>query len=360
MCFETDESPTLSRQVVADVGGTFARFAEVDGALRPVRERVLVCADHEDFETLFKAYLDTVHGERPLRAAVAIANPICGDKIAMTNSDWSFSIDRVRRQLALDELWFVNDFTAQAMALPWLHADDVVPIGGVSKAPSGTKAVLGPGTGLGVSGLIDVGGNWIPLASEGGHATVSPVNPRETAIVGMCQRRFEHVSVERLISGNGLENLYSAICQLNDLPVAQLSAADISQRAVARTDVSCIEALETFCSLLGTTAGNLALTLGATGGVYVSGGILPRLGSYLANSSFRERFEAKGRLSSYLARIPTYLVRAPNPALLGLAKAFGPFQAFIEDFRALTGQPLATGNHADSLSRPSSRVRQPT
>jgi len=184
-------------------------------------------------------------------------------------------------------------------------------------------APIGPGTGLGVSGLLrSTSGSWVPLAGEGGHVTLPAHDDREHAVISWLRERFGHPSAERAVSGQGLENLYQALCALDGLPNEALTAAEVSRRGLAGNDPACAEALTLFCAFLGTVSGNLALTLGATGGVYVGGGIVPRLGRFFDDSPFRARFEAKGRFSSLLAGIPVYVIDAAvSPALLGASQA---------------------------------------
>jgi glucokinase len=318
-------------RLIADIGGTNARFALIgtDGA--PRDERALPGADYPDIVSAIEAYLAQVDTPRPSIAAIAIANPITGDRVKMTNHSWEFSIEETRQRLGLNRLLLINDFTAQAMAVPWLAPADVHVVGGGTAVENGAMGVLGPGTGLGVSGLIRAGDLWIPLQGEGGHVSVSPGNPREAEILRVTWQRFEHVSAERLVSGMGLQNLHHAISVLEGRESESLTPAEISQRGQDGADSVCAEALETFCALLGSVAGNLALTLGATGGVYIGGGIVSRLGNYFDTSPFRQRFEAKGRFAAYLAAIPTYVIHARNPAFTGIAKVFGPYRSMFEN-----------------------------
>jgi glucokinase len=182
--------------------------------------------------------------------------------------------------------------------------------------------LLGPGTGLGVSGLTVAGGIQTPIQGEGGHVTLPATNGREYALLAHLWRQFPHVSAERLLSGPGIELLYRSLCEVDGLPVEALSAQQITTRGLAQTAGPCRNTLEQFCAWLGTVAGDLALTLGARGGVYIGGGIVPRLGGFFAQSAFRARFEAKGRYAGYLAAIPVFVIHAPHPALLGCARAF--------------------------------------
>ena len=317
MVKDSVDAPNL----IADIGGTNARFALAFPDGRIGSECILSGADYPDLIQAAAAYLREVAGPRPRRAAVAVATPISGDWIQFTNSPWSFSTEAARQALGLEQLLIINDFTALALALPLLGPDERRQVSegtAVEKAPIG---LIGPGTGLGVSGLVWSGHHWIPLETEGGHVTFSACDEREWAIYRVLQRRFDHVSPERLLSGPGLVNLYTALAELEGWSAEDLVPADITDRALTGSCRHCVEVLELFCGMLGTAAGNLALTLGARGGVYIGGGIVPRLGDFFDRSAFRARFEAKGRFSDYLATIPTWVITAANPALRGVAAA---------------------------------------
>jgi glucokinase len=242
----------------------------------------------------------------------------------MTNNHWQFSIEATRQALGLDSLLMLNDWEAMAMAAPALSGNDLEQIGSGEPVPNAPKGLIGPGTGLGVSSLVrSRQGDWVPIAGEGGHVSLSPTSEREADILRLLWQTYPHVSAERVISGMGLENLYHAICQLNGTEPEALVAAQVSERGLATSDVACEEALACMCRLLGNAAANLALTLGARGGVYIGGGVIGRLGDYFARSGFRAAFEAKGRFASYMQRIPTYVIRAEQPALIGCAMALG-------------------------------------
>jgi glucokinase len=219
-------------------------------------------------------------------------------------------------------LILVNDFTALAMAIRHLPANEIEQVGGGQAVPGAPLALLGPGTGLGVSGLIPGGDHWIPLQGEGGHVTLSVMNEREAAVWQQLHQRFTHVSAERVICGPGLVNLYDALCALEGVVPKVLTPPEITRRAREGSCRQCLEALSMFCALLGTLAGNLVLTLGAVGGCYIGGGIVPGLGSFFTSSHFRDRFEDKGRFADYLSRVPTYVIRSKLPAFVGLATAF--------------------------------------
>ena len=312
-----------SPRLLADIGGTYARFALELGPGEFTQVASLRCADFPDFHAAVHAYLAGLSWQEGgpqqiAHAAVAIANPVEGDRVRMTNYHWQFSIDEMRQRLGLDTLVVVNDFTALAMALPRLAEVDVRQVGGGQARRPSVIGLLGAGTGLGVSGLIPAGEGWIALGTEGGHVNFGPRDAREMDILKFAWKTLDHVSYERLISGPGLELIYRALADRNGVAGAQpLLAPAITQRALEHGDALCLETLEVFCGLLGTAAANLAVTLGSLGGIYIGGGIVPRLGEYFDRSPFRERFEDKGRFRDYVAAIPTFVITAENATFKG-------------------------------------------
>lgn len=324
----TPHTPNKPR-LLGDIGGTNARFALVHAdSQRITHEVTLPTGQYPDLAAAAQAYLQQVGQQKgqPVvtQACIAIANPIDGDVLKMTNNHWQFSIEATRRALGLDTLIMLNDWEALAMAAPALNGRDLEQIGSGEPVPDAPKGLMGPGTGLGVSSLVrSRRGEWVPIAGEGGHASLAPSCQREADILRVLWQTYPHVSAERVISGMGLENLYRAICQLNGTEPEALIAAQVSERGLAASDVACEEALERLCCLLGNAAANLALTLGARGGIYIGGGVVGRLGDYFVRSGFRAAFEAKGRFESYMQRIPTYVIRAEQPALMGCAMALG-------------------------------------
>ena len=268
-----------------------------------------------------EAFLDaTAPPSWPKRGAFAVASPVTGDHVTMTNHPWSFSVDDVRRRLGLDALRVINDFAAIALAIPHLDADDHYRVGGGAPVGDAPVAVLGPGTGLGVSALVPAAGGWAPLATEGGHVTMAAFDEREAAVLAHLRRTHDHVSAERVISGPGLVNLYRSLCALEGLRADPAATPDaVSRLAADGTCPVAAEALEMFCAMLGTVASNLALSLGALGGVYIAGGIVPKLGPAFAASGFRRRFDDKGRFVAYLAAIPVFVITHPLPAFVGLS-----------------------------------------
>jgi glucokinase len=318
-------------RLLADIGGTNARFALETAPGRIADITTLACAQYQCFEDAVVDYLASVaerRGDQLTRithAIIAIAQPVTGDWVAMTNHHWSFSIAAARDRLALKTLLVVNDFAALAMAVPSLAPQDLAPIGDASARakPGAVVGLVGAGTGLGVAGLIHAEGRWTALESEGGHVAFSPSDERELDVLRFCWKRYEHVSAERLVSGPGIALIYRALAERAGVAPNPLPTETIVARALAGSDALCVETLDCFCGMLGTVAGNLAVTLCARGGIYLGGGVIPRLGDYFASSSFRARFENKGRLSAFNAAIPTWLITAPFPALTGAATLLG-------------------------------------
>nr|AGU11986.1 Glucokinase [uncultured organism] len=317
-----EESYEDGARLLADIGGTNARFALERGPGRIEGVATLPCAAYPRFADAVLAYLAgriRDDGVQVRHAVIAIANPVDGDLVKMTNHCWEFSIAQARTELQLDTLLVVNDFAALAMSVPSLDASDLVKVGGGARVADGVIGLVGAGTGLGVAGLIPAGGRWTVLQSEGGHVAFSPSDRREQAILDFCWQRWQHVSAERLVSGPGLSLIHEALAAHKNLREPVRDAADIVERALDGGDALCAEVLDTFCGMLGTVAANVAVTLCARGGIYIGGGVVPRLGEWFARSPFRARFENKGRFSSYTARIPCFVIHAPCPALAGAA-----------------------------------------
>jgi glucokinase len=321
-------------RMLADIGGTFARFALERSPGQIDTIQVLRTADYPEFKHAVEAYLKKC-GTAPVRhAAVDIANPVTGDDVKMTNHNWAFSIEATRRHLKLDTLLVVNDFTALAMSLPRLEPAQCRQIGNGKARPDSVLGLVGAGTGLGVGGLIPAAGRWIALASEGGHVAFSPMDKREVGVMEYCWHTFPHLSAERLVSGPGIELIHEALAAQGGIERETLGTPEIVRRALAGADVLCAEAVEMFCAMLGTVAANVAITLGARGGMYIGGGVVPRLGDYFAGSPFRARFEYKGRFSDYMAQVPTYVIAAPYAALTGVA-------AILDEYLARAAAPVS-------------------
>ncbi len=307
--------------LVADIGATNTRLALVEPGGAAVHVRVYATDESPDLGDMIETYLINVKAtSRPVKAVLAIAAPVTGDEVTLTNFPWTFSVEDLRARLGLKELRVINDFVANAYALPHLGADDRTQVGSGAPVAGAPCGVLGPGSGLGVSALVPAAGGAVPIRGEGGHVTMAAADEHEAAVLDLMRRRLDHVSAERVLSGPGLLNLYAALCELSGEPQEQFTAAQITDAKTGDEHPRAREATQMFCAMLGTIAGNLALTLGARGGIYIAGGIVPRLGATFAESPFRERFEAKGRFRDYLADIPTYVITRPFAALLGTAK----------------------------------------
>ena len=310
-------------RLLGDIGATNARFALLfPGRSMPSELAVLRCRDHASLLDAICSYLARHTLVAPRSGALGIATEVVADRVTMTNHPWSFSIRELQSALALERLVVINDFTALALALPLLKDSDLRAIGRGQARPGATVALIGPGTGLGVSGLVPHGAAMVPLTSQGGHVTLTAADEAEEAVIAKLRQRFGHASAERARSGPGLVNLYRACCEVAGRTPQELEPDQVTRLALSDQDPMCRRAVEMFFALLGGAAGNLALTLGALGGVYIGGGIVPRLGSMIEHSQFRARFEAKGRYANYLREIPTWVIEADfPPALLGAARA---------------------------------------
>lgn len=316
--------PSPGGRLLADIGGTNARFAFQSAPGEPLSEvRVLPVARYPGVQDALREYLAGLGPRRVRAAAIAIANPVTGDAVRMTNHDWAFSQRALQAEMGWERLRVLNDFTALALALPVLPASDLRQLGGGDAVPRAARALLGPGTGLGVSGLLPCGGDsWVPLEGEGGHVTLPAATPRERLLMDALAARHGRASAERVCSGAGLLESFRVLCEADGVAVRGVErAADVTEAALQHGQPQALEALNLFCALLGSVAGNLALTLGARGGVYLGGGIVPRLGAWFDTSPFRARFEDKGRFNGYLRAIPVWVITArESPALLGAAR----------------------------------------
>ncbi|MEX2630704.1 MAG: glucokinase [Tistlia sp.] len=300
--------------LLGDIGGTNARFALLgeDGALCAV-ERFAV-AGHPTAEAALRAYL-ALHGGAPEAAILAVAATVEDGRARLTNAQWEFEERSLAQALGLRRVVLINDFAALAQAVPRLGERQLLTLGGGPGRPDAPIAVLGPGTGLGCATLLPDGR---VLVGEGGHVTLAAVDEREAALLAILRRRFAHVSAERVLSGPGLIELHEAVGELDG---SRAPRARDGAEVAAAASAGCPGAeatLAAFFGFLGTVAGNLALTVGAKGGLYLAGGILPRLAGPLRGSVFRERFQAKGRFRDYLAAVPLRLIVEPDPAFLGL------------------------------------------
>ena len=310
-------------RLVGDVGGTNARFAIETAAGCFEAPAIYPNKDFAGFADVLRHYLSqeaVLAGSKKLKyAAVAIANPIEGDWIKMTNSAWAFSIERIRTEFGFEVFIMVNDFTALAMSLPSLPPAYTKQCGGKTAKKGRAIGLIGAGTGLGVSGLIPAQDGWIPLEAEGGHVTFSPFDELEIDILELARKKYRHVSAERFLSGRGIEFLYELLSEIKKGERRSLAASDIIEHALNEKNGLCDQVIDVFCDMFGTIAANLALTLGAKGGIYIGGGIIPRLGERFFASGFRKRFEDKGRFSDYLAGIPVFVITDTYAAFGGVS-----------------------------------------
>jgi len=304
--------------VLGDVGGTNARFAILqDGVLGGIEH--LKVANYQQFADALDAFMAMRADHRAIRHALfGVAGVVERDRCVMTNNPWIVSADELRDRFGLSTIRIINDFEAVAWSLPHLAEEDLCKIGGRKPDPAAPKVILGPGTGLGVAAYLQTKQGNLVVRSEGGHATLASSSAYEDAIIAKLRQQFGHVSAERALSGSGLENLYHAIASLEAQTPPTLGAIEITQAAAVGNGGLGRVTVDIFCALLGSVAGNLALSFGALGGVYIAGGITPHLQDYLPVSQFRSRFEAKGRLTTYLESIPTYLILHDDPAFVGL------------------------------------------
>jgi glucokinase len=310
-------------RLLADVGATNIRFGLCPEGGSLCASDSFACAEFDGIESAARAFLERVHAPAPPdQGFLAVAGPVTGDTISLTNHAWRFSIGDLSRALGMERLVVVNDFTAVALSLPYLAPEALRRIGAGSPVAETPMAVIGPGTGLGVSALIPAAGSWVPIAGEGGHRDFAAHTEDELALLHYLWARHDHVSLERTLSGAGLLACFLALGGSDD-PAP--GPASISAGAAAGDPIASA-AVGLFSEVLGAAAGDLALTFGARGGVFIAGGIVPKLGAAFDAARFRDRFEAKGRFSDYLAEIPTYLITAEAPALVGLAHHSAPVE----------------------------------
>ncbi len=315
-------SDSIKYGLVADIGGTHARFALVDARGNIGKPTVWMTRNYADFTGALSQYLKVVAGDAIITAAaVCGAGPVLDGVIQLTNSPWRIERAMIEEACKVHRAELINDFTAIALALPLLASSDLTLLGGGPPAQGAPMGVIGPGTGLGVSGLIPAGeGKYAALAGEGGHVGLAPASIREIAIYTRLMMPRGHVPAETVLSGPGLELLYATIAAIDGAQVeTALSAADIIRAARDGGNATAQEAIQLFTGWLGAVAGDLALTLGARGGIYIAGGMVPRLGGLFNAVAFRHRFEAKGPYKSYLAAIPAWLITHEYPGLVGLA-----------------------------------------
>jgi glucokinase len=307
--------------LVADLGGTNARFAFADPDNRKVTdEAVMTTNSATTLVGLVERYLQQHPGTRPTAASFACAGAVIGDSCALTNAQIEFSIEATRDQLGLDTLLVVNDFAAVARAIPELQPEDIVQIGGGLLEVEPAALAIGPGTGLGVASVLRSGTGWQVVATEGGHVGLSGLyEDEELEVLRMLRDEVGFPSAEMVLSGPGLTRLFLTLADLRGHAVAAHESRPgwIVDKACGGTDEHCVATLDLFCQILGATAANAALTTGARGGVFLAGGVVRRFPDFLARSGFRERFVTHPDVGQYLERIGTAVIVAPEPGLLG-------------------------------------------
>ncbi|OUS27157.1 glucokinase [Thalassotalea sp. 42_200_T64] len=303
--------------IVADIGGTNLRIGVVaDGSVNDIE--LFQCNEFESLKAVLEIYFsnNSLDSTR-VNACLAIACPVDQDLINMTNLPWQFSQSALKADLNLNRLYLINDYTAIAWAVPKLSNQQKVKIGGGEAVPQKPIAICGPGTGLGVANVIWGNDQWLSIGGEGGHVDFAAVDNTEVEILRFLQQKYSRVSYEQVLSGLGIEQIYQALCSIKGIECQAYHAKDITAKALDSSCDVCVETLNQFCKILGSFAGNLALTTLAAGGVYIAGGIVPRFIEFLKNSEFRARFVAKNRFAALNSTIPTYVITEAQPGLLG-------------------------------------------
>lgn len=317
--------------LIGDIGGTNARLALVSpGEVTPHDILNLPCADYPGVIEAVQDYLHRVGAtgdNAPQEACLAFACPVHAERVKMTNNHWDFLKSDVQQQLNLSLFKVINDFTAQALGVPHVAASDFVEVQPGHTQAHSTRLIIGPGTGLGVAGVFPGQHAWIPLPTEGGHVTFAPTDSTERALLDVFLQRHKRVSVERILCGQGLLELYQAYCTLEGMAPRFTSPAEVTT-AAHEGDSLATTALLRFLKILGDVCGDATLTMGARGGVYLCGGILPRLLEWLPKSELRSAFVNKGRMGAYNADIPVWVVTAPWTGLLGAAEALHNEEVF--------------------------------
>ncbi|SHF88952.1 glucokinase [Microbulbifer donghaiensis] len=312
--------------IVADIGGTNARFAiarPVAGGYKLESLKVVDCKRFDGFEAALQHWLEGLDQPRPEKVCIAAAGPLektaMGGRVYMTNLGWTITTESLRKEFAFPRLELINDFAALALSLPRLSEDDYQVLRDAPRTPDAAMAVLGPGTGLGVAGLAVDNGRYHVLAGEGGHANLAAATERELDLLRILIKTRQPVFNEWVLSGSGLVNLYRAVCELNGRQPEDLTPPDVSARGLEGSDPMCRETLLDFLNFLGSAAGDAALYLGARGGVFLGGGILPRIAELLPESEFEQRFLNKGRVETWMETVPLYALNAGYQALIGAA-----------------------------------------
>ena len=311
----------LEPLIVADIGGTYARFGVAtadDKGMSIDRKCQLPCADFADFESAFASYREELHVADVRQACVAVAGPVVSGNASLTNLDWRISGKKVCRDFGLERFEVVNDFAAVACAVPLLAPADLSTVSKGKKQTNAPIAVIGPGTGLGVAALLLIRDEWVVVPSEGGHASLASTGPLEAEIMARIGGGYE-VSAETLLSGAGIVRIYDALCAISGKVIVYHSPEQVTEAAAVGSDELAVSAVNVFCRLLGGLVGNVALTYGAIGGVYLAGGILPTIREFLLQSDFVSCMKNKGAMSNYLECLSVELITTPNAGLIGAA-----------------------------------------
>lgn len=313
--------------LAGDIGGTNARFAIIEGNTI-IFERHYPSKDFDKFEDVFAVFVEDAPEPVPSRACLAVAGVVEGNRVEATNIPWTIDGHDLKERFGLETVYLINDFEAAAWGITILHRDHLVQIGGGKPISNGPKAILGAGTGLGQAILAPCNKGYRVLPTEGGHVDFAPKNEKEIRLLRYLMKEFSHVSIERILSGPGLVNIYEFLLEEQNSKESVFfkqsvykkdRAAFITRHALQGTDELCQQAVRMFCSIYGAEAGNLALKCLATGGVYIAGGIALKILPILSEGGFRQAFEAKGRMEKVLKHIPTYVVASPQLGLLGAA-----------------------------------------
>jgi glucokinase len=316
---------------VADVGGTNIRIALVENG-RISRIEKYLCKEFASIDEAILRFQQAVDRHEFSAACIGIACPVDGDFVEMTNHTWAFSVSQLKRHLALENLYVINDFTAVAHSLPTLNHKQVIQIGPGSAQEHGNIAVFGPGTGLGVEHLTWAQSGWHTLGGEGGHVDFAPTDENDLIVWRYLLKRHGRASAEEVMSGRGILNMYRAFCEDAGLEPLLVTPSEVTDAGLSAREPMAIKAIDQYCQIMGSFAGNLALNLNTTGGIFIGGGVTNRLQAHFMQSGFREKFEAKGDFSYYVKNIPTYLISEPDHGLLGaLAYLLQQTQRIYED-----------------------------
>lgn len=311
--------------LVADIGGTHTRYALVtaydarSGEYEITQSRIFLSADYDSFSMSLETYLETLSGDRPRNACIAIAGPVGDDIVELTNLNWKFSVSQLKNSYGFECLLVMNDFGALAYSVPHLTELSLFDVKPGEVDDKAAKVIIGPGTGLGVAALVYTNSGYYPVSGEGGHVAIAPGTDTELELFKVLRQQQQHISAEDLLCGKGLVNLYQGYATLHQQPAKNYAPNEVTQHALANSDPLCVEAFDSFLGLLGSYCGDLALIFGAKGGVYLGGGILPKIQPHIAQSQFLNRFINKGAMRKLVKDVPVKLITHSQPAFIGAA-----------------------------------------